>query len=354
MKRMLSVMIAICMTVMIPFSIIYASESDFHGDGSIAYVVIALGDMSYNDSGERGMNILREAGYQVKTIETGTDSSKYLDILYDLVDTGYDYIIANNSCQDAVETVAKEYPDTKFIVFDANPDVNIAADNIFYLYFKANESSYLGGIVAAGLSKSGVIGAIGGIENPVIKDFITGYVAGALSYDPDIKISVGWIGNWSNTAKMKEVCNTQNASAGVDIFFPIAGSAGTGAFEAASDLDNVWALGVDSDQYDAFAKSNESISKVIVTSVVKEVGNTLVSLFRDPSAIPWGTLKAVGIAEGAVGLAENEHYKKLVPEEIRERVEQAEKDIMEGKLIVASYFDGTESDYQKKIDAVVP
>lgn len=358
MKKMTSVIIAICMSILISFSISYASsyasENDFYGNGTIAYVVIALGDMSYNDSGERGMNILRDAGYQVDTIETGTDSSKYLDILYDLVDIGYDYIIVNNSCQDAVETVAKEYPDTKFIIFDTSPDAVVAADNIFYLYFKANESSYLGGIVAAGLSENGVISAIGGIENPVIKDFITGYIAGAVSYNPDIKISIGWIGDWSNTAKMKEICNTQNISVGADIFFPIAGGAGTGAFEAASELGDVWALGVDSDQYSTFVKSNESFSDVIVTSVVKEVGKTLVSLFRNPSAIQWGTLKAVGIAEGAVSLAENEHYRKIVPTEIRNQVEQAKKDIIEGKLIVESYFDGTEDDYQKKVKAVVP
>ena len=60
---------------------------------------------------------------------------------------------------------------------------------------KQNESSYLGGIVAAGMSKSGAIGAIGGVENPVIKDFITGYVDGTKSFNPDIKVSTGWVGD---------------------------------------------------------------------------------------------------------------------------------------------------------------
>ncbi len=329
------------------------TSADFTGEGSIAYVVTGLGDMSFNDSGEVGMNVLREAGYDVKTVETGDDAAGYLDTMYDLLDTGYDYVIASSPYQEQVETVAAEFPDTKFVLFDVNSDTAVAADNILYIYFKQNESSYLGGIVAAGLSKDGAIGAIGGVENPVIKDFITGFVDGAVSYNPDIKVSTGWVGDWSNTAKMKEICNTQNKSAAVDVFFPIAGGAGTGAFEAAAEL-GVWTLGVDSDQYAAFIDSNEAFAKVIATSVTKEVGNTMISLFSDPSTIEWGSLKAMGVAENAVGLAMNDYYKEVVPQEVQDAVDKAIEDITSGAVVVKSYFDGTEDDYQALIGTVTP
>ena len=329
-----------------------AEDPGFTGEGSIAYIVTGLGDMSFNDSGEVGMNTLRAAGYDVKTVETGDDAAGYLDTMYDLLDTGYDYVIASSTYQEQVETVAEEFPDTKFVLFDVNSDTPIAAENILYIYFKQNESSYLGGIVAAGLSKDGAIGAIGGVENPVIKDFITGFVDGAVSYNPDIKVSTGWVGDWYNTAKMKEICNTQNSSAGVDVFFPIAGGAGTGAFEAATEIDGSWALGVDSDQYAAFIDSNEAFAKVIPTSVTKEVGNTMVSLFSDPSAIEWGVMRAMGVAEDAVGLAENEYYEEVVPQEIRDAVETAKEGIKDGSIVVKSYFDGTEDDYTALLGTV--
>ena len=330
------------------------TSADFEGEGSIAYIVTGLGDMSFNDSGEVGMNVLRDAGYEVNTVETGDDASGYLDTLYDLLDTGYDYVIASSTYQEQVETVAGEFPDTHFVLFDINSDTAVAADNILYIYFKQNESSYLGGIVAAGLSQNGAIGAIGGVENPVIKDFITGYVDGAVAYNPDIKVSTGWVGDWSNTAKMKEICNTQNKSIGVDVFFPIAGGAGTGAFEAAAEADGLWSLGVDSDQYAAFIDSNDSYAKVIPTSVTKEVGNTMITLFTDPSTIEWGTLKPMGIAENAVGLAENDYYNEVVPEDVRAAVDQAKSDIADGTIVVKSYFDGTEDDYSALIDTVTP
>jgi basic membrane protein A len=353
--RKLTTLIAASMTAALALSAgmaVMADEPDFTGEGSIAYVVTGLGDMSFNDSGEVGMNTLRAAGYDVKTVETGDDASGYEDTMYDLLDTGYDYVIASSTYKDQIEKVAPEFTDTKFVLFDVNSDTEVASDNILYIYFKQNESSYLGGIVAAGMSKTGAIGAIGGVENPVIKDFITGYVDGALSYNPDIKVSTGWVGDWSNTAKMKEICNTQNSSADVDVFFPIAGGAGTGAFEASTEIDDSWALGVDSDQYAAFIDSNEAFAKVIPTSVTKEVGNTMVSLFKDPSTIEWGTLRAMGVAEDAVGLAENEYYEEVVPQEVRDAVETAKEGIKDGSIVVKSYFDGTEDDYAELIGSV--
>ena len=283
--RKLTTLIAASMTAALALSAgmaVMADEPDFTGEGSIAYVVTGLGDMSFNDSGEVGMNTLRAAGYDVKTVETGDDASGYEDTMYDLLDTGYDYVIASSTYKDQIEKVAPEFTDTKFVLFDVNSDTEVASDNILYIYFKQNESSYLGGIVAVSMSKTGAIGAIGGVENPVIKDFITGYVDGALSYNPDIKVSTGWVGDWSNTAKMKEICNTQNSSADVDVFFPIAGGAGTGAFEASTEIDDSWALGVDSDQYAAFIDSNEAFAKVIPTSVTK-----------GKSATPWSACSRI-------------------------------------------------------------
>ncbi len=328
------------------------TEVSFTGEGTIAYVCTGLGDMSFNDSGEVGMETLRDAGYEVKTVETGDDASGFLDTMYDLLDTGYDYVIASSTYQEQIETVATEYPDTKFVLFDINSDSEVKADNILYIYFKQNESSYLGGIVAAGMSANGSIGAIGGVENPVIKDFITGYVDGAQAFNPDVKVSTGWVGDWSNTAKMKEICNTQHSSADVDVFFPIAGGAGTGAFEAATELDGAWALGVDSDQYASFIDSNEEFAKVIPTSVTKEVGNTMVTLFSDVDSIEWGTLRAMGVAENAVGLAQNEYYEEVVPQEVRDAVDEAIEGIKDGSIVVKSYFDGTEDDYSALIKSV--
>jgi basic membrane protein A len=331
-----------------------ASGASGSASGKLVYVVTALGDMSFNDSGEVGMKTLKQQGYTEQTIETGDDASKYDAFIQDACDAGCDYMIVSSTYQEQVEKVASQYPKMHFIVFDIAPDTKVAADNILYIAFKQNEASYLGGIVAAGLSKSGHIGAVGGIENPVINDFMAGYIDGAMAYNKDIKVSTAFIGDWTNSAKMLELCTQQNSSYGTDVFFPIAGGAGTGAFEAAQKLSDVWTLGVDSDQYAIFKASNNSMSDVIATSVTKEVGNTMVELFKDPSTIKWGSVVQMGIKEGAVGLSENDYYKEKVPEAVRTAVDTAKSDISSGKITAKSYFGMTEDEYKKLVSSVAP
>jgi basic membrane protein A len=296
-----------------------------------------------------------QQGYDVNTIETGEDASTYDQLIQNALEDGCDYMVVSSTYQDNVEAIADQYPDTKFILFDINSDSEVAADNMLYIYFKQNESSYLGGIVAAGLSKTGAIGAVGGVENPVIKDFITGYIDGAQAQNPDIKVSTAWVGDWSNSAKMKELCETQNSAKGVDVFFPIAGGAGTGAFEAANEVGDIWTLGVDSDQYKAFEKDNPDYANVIATSVTKEVGTMLVNVFKNIDDAKWGTLEAMGVKEGAVGIADNDYYEKVVPQDVKDAVKKAEAGIADGSITPKSYFDfASDDEYQSLIDSVNP
>ena len=232
-----------------------ASAASASSSKKIVYVVDALGDMSFNDSGNEGMNTLKTQGYNVQVVETGEDASKYNSFVSDACDGGADYLVTNSTYIDNVNKVAAAYPKVHFIVFDVAPDTKITSSNILLITFAQNEASYLGGIVAASKSKSGVIGAVGGVENPTIEDFITGYIQGAVSVNPKIKVCTSYVGNWTDSAKMLELCTTQYNTYKCDVFFPIAGGAGTGAFEAAQKIGNgnVWTLGVDSDQYTIFS-----------------------------------------------------------------------------------------------------
>lgn len=322
--------------------------------GKVIYMTYQLGDMSFGDSGEAGMQVLKEKGYEQQTIVTGEDSSKYDAFVQDALDSGCDYMIAANTYQEQIEKVAEQYPDTKFIIFDVAPDTEVAADNILYIAFKQNEASYLGGMVAAGMSKSGKIGAVGGVENTVINDFLVGYIQGAKDYNPDIKVSTAFVGDWSNTAKMLELCTQQNSSYKTDVFYPVAGGAAIGAYEAAQKIGNVWTIGVDADQHMAFKKNNNSMSDVIVTSVLKEVGNTMVNLLENPDDIKWGTVMQMGIKEGAVGLAENDFYKENVPADLQEKIKKAIEDVKSGKIEIQSYYTMDKKKYQELIQSVAP
>ncbi|RLD17297.1 MAG: BMP family ABC transporter substrate-binding protein, partial [Caldiserica bacterium] len=183
-----------------------------------------------------------------------------------------------------------------------------------------------------------IIGFLGGMDIPVINDFKVGYIQGAHYIDPDIKVLVSYAGSFSDPAKGKELVLAQYDQ-GADISFNVAGETGLGLLDAAKER-NKYAIGVDSDQYIMFKDSDPEKAAHIVTSMMKNVDN---SLFRGiklhmEGKLEYGKAEALGIKEGGVGVADNENYKKLVPEEFRKKIKELEEKIVNGEIVVDTVF----------------
>ena len=144
----------------------------------IAYVVGNLGDKSFNDSGEVGMNVLREKGWDCKTIEVGDPSKadKWEDMILDVIDEGYYYIVASSTYTDIILKLAEEYPENRFVIFDDSKDESEIPENVAFIFYAQNEGSYMVGQMAAGMTETGVVAVNVGMDNPVIADFVTGFV----------------------------------------------------------------------------------------------------------------------------------------------------------------------------------
>ena len=316
--------------------------------GRIAYIVGLLGDKSFNDSGEVGMNVLRDEGWDVRTVETGetSDYDKYEDYILDCLDQGYEYIVGSSSYMEIMANLAEEYPDVKFIGFDENWSDDQLPDNMTCIFYKQNEGSYLVGMMAAAMSETGTVGVDVGVENPVINDFVTGYIDGVQAWNAangtDVKVVKAACGAWDDPAMMKSLVLDQIRNNNADVFFQVAGGSGDGLFEACVE-EGKWAIGVDSDQYASYIDSaNPEKADVILTSMLKEVGNSLLSLFHDIEAgdeSMWGHTIKLGCAEDSIGYVDNEFFQENVPEEVRTAMEDAKAKIASGELVPKSYFD---------------
>lgn len=324
------------------------------GKGKIAYIVGNLGDKSFSDSGEAGMNILREEGWDVKTIETGDASKadKFEDYIRDALDQGYTYIVASNTYKDVMMGIADEYADARFLCFDDSEE-NVKS-NMTHILYAQNEGSYLVGMMAAGMSKTGVVAVDVGVENPVINDFVTGYIQGVQDYDPNCKVVVSACGSWTEPTIMKSLVLDQARNNNADVFYQVAGGSGDGLFEAAMET-NTWAIGVDSDQYQAYKDSeNPEKADVILTSMLKEVGNSFVSFFHSVEAGEdvWGKNLTLGLKEDSVGYVDNAFFQENVPEDVRNAMADAAAKVKAGELTVKSYYDfADESEYLAFVDA---
>ncbi|MBC7737649.1 MAG: BMP family ABC transporter substrate-binding protein [Candidatus Saccharibacteria bacterium] len=295
-----------------------------------------LGDKSFFDSAAAGMaKAEAELPVTVKIIEAGYDKTKWQPALADATDSGYDVIIAGTfDMTPYIVELAAEYPDVKFIDFDDSPDFSGGANpNVLSVMYGTSTAGYLAGYAAAKMSKTGVLAQVIGMDFPTVTDFKVGFDQGAMAANPDIKILSTVAGTFSDPAKGKEIALAQFAQ-GADVIFPIAGSTGIGALQAAKENGKL-AIGVDSDQASIFAASDPAQADVIMTSVEKKVGESLFLALKGTidGTQKYGMRELLGLKDGAVGISKNSYYEKLVSPEVRAEVDALEAKIMSGELV---------------------
>ena len=305
----------------------------------IAYVVGNLGDKSFNDSGEVGMNVLREKGWDCKTIEVGDPSKadKWEDMILDVIDEGYYYIVASSTYTDIILKLAEEYPENRFVIFDDSKDESEIPENVAFIFYAQNEGSYMVGQMAAGMTETGVVAVNVGMDNPVIADFVTGFVNGVQDYDPEVKVIKASVGSWTDPAKMKELCLSQARDKKAAVFYQVAGGSGGGLFEACKEL-GTWAIGVDSDQ--ALAYEGKDEANFIISSAIKGVGDSIYNAVEKAvdGTLPYGEYQILGIEDGVVGLADNDIYQSAVSEDAKKAVEDAKEKLLAGEVTVDSAY----------------
>ena len=315
-----------------------------------------LGDKSFYDSANEGLERLRdELGEDVFDFKveqmggTAADEAKWEPTLLDYCDTGdYDVIIMGTwQMADALARAAEEYPDQKFIFFDEEFDFegNGNPENVYNVMYKQNEVSYLVGAAAAMMTTDDsiegidpdnhIIGFLGGMDNSVINDFLVGYIQGAADIDPDIEVAVGFVGDFVDSTKGKDIALSQYQS-GADVGFNVAGNAGLGQIEAAKD-EGKYAFGVDSDQ----AALLPDYADYIPTSALKNVGQSLyLAIQKDMlDELKYGTEETYGFKEGGVALVKDAHYEKMLPENIRTKLDELEQSIIDGDIVVNTSAD---------------
>ena len=325
----------------------------------VALLIGDLGDLSFNDSAARGVKQAAAEfdDVQVEIVEYGVAVDKFESSLLDTADKGFDMIFTSSTLQEYVEAHAAEFPDTVFGVFDTEIDfAKGGLDNVYGIIYKANEASFLGGYLAAKLSQSGVISFLGGMDIPVISDFLVGYIQGAQLANPNVKVAITYAGSWSDSAKGKELALTMFNNQKADVIFNVAGGTGIGGIEASVETGK-WSLGVDSDQamiYDAAGKTD--YANAIVSSVLKNVDYSLyraISLHRE-GKLAVGTNETLGILEGGVGLADNKYFQANVSEEIRNEIKALEEKVTKGEIKVVSAYGKTTEEITAIRDAVKP
>lgn len=319
--------------------------SSVRGDSGIIDMLADAADELAEEEGLKNYTIV-EAG------DAASDTAKLKSTLMDVCDQGWDIVISSSSTMlDIVGEVAPDYPETKFCLFDTAFDFSTYPyDNVYSATFKANEGSYLAGIVAMSMSESGTIGFVGGQEVSSILDFCWGYVEGAKSVNPDGKVIITFTNDWYDSAKAKEIA-TSEINMGADVIFPAAGPSSEGVMEAASQK-GIRSIGVDEDREALYAKTNPDWVSSILTSEIKDVNAAVkraIHMTLD-GTLKYGESEALGLESGCVGIIESGNYADEVPDAVKALVEDAKKGALEGTLQVTSAYGKSSEEVQKMKD----
>ena len=331
MKKTISLLLVFAM-ILSAFALTGCSKDNGEGEELTVSIVVssAFGDKSFNDSAKEGADKLaQDYGVKIKTIECQEENFKqYMvqaaeesDIV---VPVGWQFY--------EIPEVAKEYPDTKFIWVDNEAEGIADLPNVLCITYAQNEGSFLAGYIAAKMSKSGVVGAVGGEQNTTIDDFIVGYKQGALYANPDIKVVTNYANTYEDPAKGKE-CALALHNQGADVIFQIAGNTGNGVFAAAQEA-GFYAIGVDQDQ----KISAPEYDKQIICSMKKEVGlsiydtiKTFIEEEKWEGARVWTADMATGYVSIAYG---NEDSEQQISDAIKAEVEEIAGKIVSGDIVV--------------------
>ncbi|MFA7361401.1 MAG: BMP family ABC transporter substrate-binding protein [Candidatus Kapaibacterium sp.] len=301
----------------------------------LVFDVGGRGDKSFNDAAYNGLvRAKKDFGIDFEVIDPGdgADRESALRKLASKNDISLIFGVGFIFTED-ITKIANDFPNKKFgcIDYSVNPDTKIP-DNLSALEFKEEEGSFLVGAIAALKSKTNTIGFIGGMESSLIRKFEKGYTQGAKFVNPDINVIVTYISvtgeGFKNPGKAEEIAISQY-SKGADIIYHASGLSGIGLFKAAKENKKL-AIGVDLNQY-------EEAPGFILTSMMKIVDEVIYQTISDfKNGTFKSGIKTLGLKEKGVGYVYDQNNKDLIPDEIKNKVDDIMNKIISGEIKVSS------------------
>jgi basic membrane protein A len=272
-----------------------------------------VSDAGWNAAAFDGLQLIKaKLGAETAMVQTRSPAD-FEDGFRDFAARGFNLIFAHGyEYTDSAISVARDFPNTYFVVSSGSE----ASSNVASLTFRFDDAAYLEGILAGGVSKSGVVGAIGGIELPSIKLTFDGFTRGFLSVQPKGRVLISFIGKFDDVGAAKEAALAQ-INQGADVLIHDADAAGLGVFQAASQA-HIFAFG-------AIRNQNAIAPDVVLASAVTSTAQAFLRIATEvkehrfhPGMIEYG------MKDGMVSVVLNPRLESRIPAATIEQVRRAE------------------------------
>lgn len=272
-----------------------------------------ISDQAWNGEAYAGLLAIRDSlGARISHIQTRTPA-EFDENFRAYGRQGFTLVIGHGfEFQDAALRIAPSFPATTFAVTSSTA----SAPNVAGIEFRFDQPSYLAGMAAAGVTRSGVLGAIGGTELPPVRAGFDAFAAGARSVDRRVRVVTSYLGNWEDVSAGREQALAL-INQGADVIFQNADAAGLGAFQAARETGRALVIGANADQAGV-------APDVVLASAVIDVPRAFLAVaraVRDGGERP--AVFRLGAEAGAVRLALNPLLAQRLPVAVRQRIDSA-------------------------------
>jgi len=284
-----------------------------------------VSDAGWNAAAFDGLErIKRELKSETAMVQT-TSPGDFEDSFRDFAGRSFNLIFAHGfEYTDSALKVAKDFPRTTFVVTSGSA----SASNVASLTFRIEEAAYVEGVLAGAMSKTGIVGAVGGIELPSIKLTFQGVEKGVRSSRPEAKLLTAYTGNFEDVGSAKEAALAE-VSRGADMLFHNADAAGLGVFLAARER-HVYAFGSNRNQ-------NDVAPDVVLGSAVTDIPGAFLMIatqVRDGAFHP--AMLELGMKDHMVKVVYNPKLAAMIPREAMQKAQTAEQEIIRGSIVLGT------------------
>ncbi|MEP6733215.1 MAG: BMP family protein [bacterium] len=262
-----------------------------------------ISDQSWNGGAYQGLMRIRDSlGATVSHIQTKSPA-EFEEQFRQYGTQGYDLVFGHGfEFQDAAKRVGPDFPKTIYITTSSSS----SGANVAGIEFAFADASYLAGMLAGSMTKSNVLGLIGGTELPPVKESFAAFEEGARAVNPKVQVLSSYIGNWEDVSAGKEQALAQ-IGRGADIIFQNADAAGLGVFQAARETKKTLVIGSNSNQ-------NAIAPEITIGSVVIDLPHAFITVARE---VKEGRFKPrvirLGTSSDVVSLVLNPTMQSRVP-----------------------------------------
>ncbi len=284
----------------------------------------SIGDAAWNAGAYAGLLRIRDSlGLSVSHVEALTPAEQE-EALRTYAGQGYQLIFGHGfEFQDAAERVAAEYPDAIFVITSGQR----LAGNVVPLIFRLSEATYLAGMVAGSLTRTGIIGYVGGIELPPVRLVYEAWEQGAKAVNPAVRSRSTYLNNFEDAVAGREA-SLAMIRLGADMLHHNADAAGIGVFQAARERPGVYVFGSNADQ------ASLAPERVIGSAVIDLPRAFLMVAAEVLEGRFTPRVESFGLEGGVIRYVPNPALDSMVPAPLKARMQAAADSIIAGTLLV--------------------